>query len=331
MIALMTAHPRQGPDVGIPAWPWAFVGLVTLPLAALGIVIWYGTYGAVGFGDVDWYAASLPALFSDAPLYEPLNLEPHVLHRPAYWNQPPATALLSLVLVLPGGAWVWGTLMAAGVVLGVVLMWPRVGLGGVVLLAPVLLLWRPVVEALVWANVNGLVFGLLAVAWRYPRAAGWAIGIASIIKLIPLMAVLWLVGKRDWRGAAIATGLFVAATLVIVIWKGPATISDFVIVRLNEVVPADAGPGVGFSEAFGLAPVWGYVAAGALLVLALRFASLSVAIVAMLVSVPSLHLHYLTWLLVPLLGAWLPWVVAKVNERAELVHSPLPQTVRPAL
>jgi alpha-1,2-mannosyltransferase len=299
---------------GIPARPWLLLGLVTVPLAVGALVIWYGTQGAIVFGDIDWYATALPRLFSGGPLYDPAMLQAHVLHRPAYWNQAPSTALLSLVLLLPGGAWLWGLLMVAGVLVGIGLMWPRVGLGGAVLLAPVLLTWRPVIEAMAWANVNGLVFGLLAIAWRFPRAAGWAIGIASVIKLIPILAVAWLIGKRDWRNAALAIGLFVGATLVVVAWKGPATLSDFIILRGNEYAPADAGPGVGFTEFLGIAPLWGYLAAGLLTILAFRFASYSLAIVAMLVSVATFHLHYWTWILVPVLGAWLPWIISRLPD-----------------
>jgi hypothetical protein len=219
--------------------------------------------------------------------------------------------------------------MVVGVLVGLGVMWPRVGLGGAVMLAPVLLLWRPVIEAMAWANVNGLVFGLLAIAWRYPRAAGWAIGVASIIKLIPILAVAWLIGKRDWKNASIALGLFVAATLAVVVWKGPATLSDFITLRLNEFAPADAGPGVGFAEFLGVSPVWGYVAAAVLTILAFRFASYSLAIVAMLVSVATFHLHYWTWILVPLLGAWLPWIIARLPDRSRSTADPSPQPVHP--
>jgi hypothetical protein len=315
---------------GIPSWPWALMALVTVPLAALGLVVWYGTQGgAVFLGDVQWFEAALPALFSDAPLYDPSNLQPHFLHNPPYWNQQPATALLSLILLLPGGSVLWGLLVAAGVAVGLIVMWPRVGFGGAVLLVPVLLVWRPVVAVVAWGNGNGLVFGLLAIAWRYPKAAGWAIGIASIVKLIPILAVAWLIGKRDWRNTALGIGLLVAATLVVVVWKGPATISDFITLRVNEFAPADAGPGVGFTELLGVSPVWGYVAAAILTVLALRFASYSLAIVAMLVSVATFHLHYWTWILVPLLGAWLPWIIARLHDRSRSTAERPPRPVQP--
>ena len=200
--------------------------------------------------------------------------------------------------------------MTAGVLLGLALTWPRVGPGGVVLLGPVLLVWPPVIEALAWANINGLVFGLLAIASRIPRAAGWAVGLAAAAKLVPILAIAWLAGRKDWRGVTVAIGVFVAATLVVLAWKGPQTLSDFISLRLNEMPSAGVGAGVGLTSLTGLPQSIAYVAAAVLAALAFRYASLSLAIIAMLLSVTELHMHYLTWLLIPILGIWIPWVIA---------------------
>ena len=129
---------------------------------------------------------------------------------------------------MPGDRWLWGLLMIACVLGGLLLIWPRVGPGGTMLLAPVILAWHPVTSALIWANVNSAVFLLLAIALRFPRAAGAAIGVAAAIKLVPILGVAWLLGKRDWRGATTAVGILLAATLIVMIWKGPTVLSDFV-------------------------------------------------------------------------------------------------------
>jgi hypothetical protein len=177
------------------------------------------------------------------------------------------------------------------------------------LLLPVLVVWLPVPSAMAWANINALVFGLLALAWRFPRAAGWAIGVAAAAKLVPVLGVAWLIGRRDWRNAGIAIGVLFAGTLVVVLWKGPATIGDFVSLRLNELTPPGARPRWNPVELLNL-PDWvAYASAGLLSLLAIRFGSLSLSIVAMLVAVPALHAHYLTWLLVPILGIWVPWML----------------------
>lgn len=209
-------------------------------MAALAFLAFGLTYGFVLFGDAEWYASALPALMSDQPLYDPSKLVRHPLAFPHYWNQPPSTALVSLVQLLPGDRWLWGLLMIACLLGGLLLIWPRVGPGGTMLLAPVILAWHPVTSALVWANVNSAVFLMLAIALRFPRAAGTAIGVAAAIKLVPVLGVAWLVGKRDWRGATTAVGILLAATLIVMIWKGPTTLSDFVQLRLNEFNPTAA-------------------------------------------------------------------------------------------
>lgn len=305
---------QAGSRVGLPLFPWAYLALLTIPLAIAGLIVWYVTGGAIFFGDIDWYRAALPGLTSDLPLYDPAKLLPHVVERPPYWNQAPSTAIFTLVMLLPGGDWTWGFVMVAGVLVGLALIWPRVGPGGAVLLAPVLLLWPPVTHALAWANVNGLVFGLLAVAWRFPRQAGWAIGLAAALKLVPILAVAWLVGRRDWRNVAIAIAIPVAATLIVAAWDGFSTLTDFVVLRFNELPPSE-GPGSwSFAQAVGL-PSWaGFAAALVLTVAAWRLKSFSLSIVAMLVSLTSLHPHYLTWILVPLFGAWLPWLISALRR-----------------
>lgn len=292
----------------IPLWPWGLSAFLTLPLAVAALIMFERVSGFFLFGDAEWYAAAVPALFSDQPLYDPTRLGPHEMSfvGSAYWNQPPSTALFSLLMALPGGRWLWGAIMVAFVLLGLGLLWPRVGLGGTLLLGPVLLVWLPVSSALAWGNINALVFGLLALALRFPRAAGWAIGIAAAAKLVPILGVAWLIGKRDWRSALIALAIPLAATLVVVIWKGPDTVGDFVSLRLNEAHPPGERPRWNPVEILGLPDWLAYASAFVLTLLAIRFASLSLAITAMLMSVPALHAHYLIWLLIPILGIWLP-------------------------
>lgn len=300
---------------GIPLWPAALVGVLTIPLLLAGLVVWYATYGGILFGDVDWYAAGLRGLLSSGPLYDPTKLDPHLLERPAFFDQAPSTALITPLLI-PADGWLWGITMFSTTVVGLALVWPRVGPGGALLLAPVLILWTPVLHALFWANVNGLVFFLLAAAWRFPRIAGVAVGLAAAIKLVPILAIAWLLGQRRWRGAAIALGIPIAATAVVLALKGPETLVDFVVLRLNQSMPPGPHP-----LRWGLAdigiPTWGAtIFAACLTLLAWRFASLSLAVVAMLVSVPVMHAHYWTWLLVPFLGIWMPWLCERLRYRA---------------
>ena len=296
---------------GLPLWPWGLLGILTVPMAALAVIAGR-TYGLVLFGDAEWYASALPALMSNQPLYDPSKLVRHALAFPVYWNQPPSTALVSLVQLLPGDRWLWGGLMVACVLVGLLFIWPRVGLGGTMLLAPVMVAWHPVTSALFWANVNAAVFLMLVIALRFPRAAGAALGVAAAIKLVPVLGVAWLVGKRDWRGVATALGILLAATFIVVIWKGPAVLWDFVQVRLHEFDPTAAEfPRWNPVAWFGL-PDWvAYASAAAIAIAAVARRSYSLSIVAMLASVPSLHDHYLIWLLIPALRIWIPWAIAR--------------------
>lgn len=164
--------------------------------------------------------------------------------------------------------------------------------------------------------MNSAVFLLLAIALRFPRAAGTAIGLAAAIKLVPILGVAWLLGKRDWRGATTAVAILVGATLVVMIWKGPTVVSDFVRLRLNEFDPTVAQyPRWNPLVWFGL-PDWvAYASAAGIAVVGVVRRSYSLSIVAMLVSVPSLHEHYLTWLLIPAICIWIPWAIARTDRR----------------
>jgi hypothetical protein len=205
--------------------------------------------------------------------------------------------------MLPGGKWVWGLLMAGALILGLSLLLPRGKTLWRVLLVAVLISWFPITSALVWANINSLVFLLLALAWRFPGVAGWAIGVAAAAKLVPILGVFWLAGRRDWRGAAIALAVPIAATAVILVWTGPETLIDFVTLRANQWTP-EQGLKWGLVEATGIAPAWALVVGIGVACVAFFRRSFALAVFAMLLSVPVMHAHYFTWALVPMLGVW---------------------------
>jgi Glycosyltransferase family 87 len=278
-------------------------------IAILALIAWVQHIAAPPFGDLAWYANALPALLGDKPLYDPATLQPHPMVAPEYWNQAPSLAPFVLTLVVT--PYIWIVACIGSMAAGFVLIWPRVGAAATLTGVALLLLWEPVRAALWSANVNAMVFGLLAVALRFPRVAGWSIGLAAALKLIPILGVAWLIGKRDWRGAAVAVGVLAAFTSITVIAEGPAVLRDFVVQRLNEYDPHMEGQ-ISL-HAFGFSPWVGYAAAAVLSVLAARFASFSLAVMAMLVSVPNPHNHYWTWLLVPLLGIWVPWLMDRVR------------------
>jgi alpha-1,2-mannosyltransferase len=298
---------------------WRIYGLAAV--AALVVVLvslpsWSTVHPSRLFTDVEWYEQALPALTSDAPLYDPAKLEPHELQPPPFWNQAPSTAFFASFLLLPGGNVLWGVIMAASVIGGLVLVWPRIGLLGTMLLASALVFWFPIVTALTKGNLNALIFLMLAIALRFPRAAGWTIGIAAAAKLAPVLGVAWLLGKRDWRGAAIALAIPILATLVVLVWKGPDTLVDFFVLRANESKLDQQGR-IGVVATLGVSPTVALVLGGLVALLAWWRASFTLAVVAMLISIPVMHSHYWTWLLVPALGIGVPRLLHWVEERSD--------------
>ncbi len=298
---------------------WRIYGLAAV--AALVVVLvslssWTTVDPSRLFTDVEWYQKALPALTSDAPLYDPEKLAPHQLQPPPFWNQAPSTALFASFLLLPEGKLLWGVIMAASVIGGLVLVWPRIGLLGTLLLASALVVWFPIVTALTKGNLNALIFLMLAIALRFPRAAGWAIGVATAAKLAPVLGVAWLLGRRDWRGATIALVIPILATLVVLVWKGPDTLIDFVILRANESKLDQQGR-IGVVTTLGVSPTVGLVLGGIVALLAWWRASFTLAVVAMLISIPVMHSHYWTWLLVPALGIGVPRLMQWVKERRD--------------
>jgi Glycosyltransferase family 87 len=307
----MTAGQREP---GIRLIPWGLLGTLTVPLAIGAMVVWFRIHPPILFGDVAYYASALPALTSDAPLYDPASFQPHTLPPPPFWDQAPSMAVLASVLLLPSGNLIWGLLMAACVVAGLLVMLPRVGGGGVVLIGPVLLVLPPVLEALAWANHSSIAFLALAVALRWPRLAGGAIGIAAAAKLMPIMAVAWLIGRRDWRGVALALAIPAGLTAIAMVLAGPTVVIDFVRVRFAQ----DPLPGV---QRWGLSD-WGvpepitwtlaFITAG----IAAWRASFSLAVLSILLVSPAFHMHYLTMALVPAVGIWIPWAIGRLRTHS---------------
>lgn len=293
--------------------PWGLLGTITVPLAIAATITWFRTHPPILFGDVAYYATALPALVSDAPLYDPASFAPHTLPPPPFWDQAPSMAILAAILLLPGGSVLWGLLMVACVIAGLVIIFPKVGGGGVVLLGPVLLVMPPVLEAMAWANHSSLAFVALAVALRWPRHAGWMIGLATAAKLMPVMMVSWLIGRRDLRGVAVALAIPAVLTGVAMIVAGPTVVVDFIRVRLAQ----EPQPGVmrwGLSD-WGVPEAVTWILALIVAVVAARTASFSFAVLATLLLAPALHMHYLTMPLVPLLLIWIPSSIRWINRR----------------
>jgi Glycosyltransferase family 87 len=302
--------PNQ-PRGGMPVFPWGLLGLVTVPLGILAVVTYFRIFPPIFFGDAEYYATALPALTGNAPLYSAASLQPHVLPPPPFWDQAPSTALFASILLLPGREVVWGLLLVACVVAGIAILMPPLG-GGVVLYAPVVTALPVVLEGTAWGNLNALVFLMIAIAWRWPRHAGWAIGIAAAAKVLPVLLVAWLIGRRDWPGVMVALAIPAAFTGVVVLLTSPSILGDFVRVRLNQqMIP---GWRIGLAD-LGVPPIVAWLIALVVASVAARKASFSLAVLATLLVAPALYLHYWLYALVPALGIWVPWLIRRGDRR----------------
>lgn len=250
------------------------------------------------FGDAAWYARATRALTGSQPLYPREWLGPHVAAWPLGFNLPPADAVFGPIASL--SSTLWGVLMALALVGGLAILWPRLpDPWDIVLLCGVVAYW-PFWSALIWANINSLVFLLLAIAFRWPRQSGWTMGAGAALKAAPVLILAVLVGRREWRQLTIALLTGTALTLAVVAVTGPETLVDFVRVQVHETHPS---LDYGWSADELLPKALAVICALSLAVVAVvRRGSWSWAVAATLVLVPTLWLHYWMWALVPLLG-----------------------------
>jgi len=242
---------------------------------------------------------------------------------------PPFVAVLAMPLAWLSpdsygpAAWVWalgGAVIAVAVVLGVARL---EGLAPTARRALFLLggafAFPPLVAELALGNVHLLLLGLLALAWwgvrrggRHGDAlAGVAIGAASLIKLFPVLLVLWLALTGRWRAAGWA--LFGAAALAVATLPltGVEPWLDYPGVLLNLGPPAYATDALAPAVWLGVvlpplaarAVVLG-LGAAAIAWCALRLderASFGVAVAAAVLVAPVLFQHYLAIMILPLL------------------------------
>lgn len=96
--------------------------------------------------------------------------------------------------------------------------------GDLVLLAMAGLIFPPVYIDLVVGNVNLWLFALLGLAWLgyrsdRPVVLGLAIAAAALVKVFPIVLIVWLIGSRRWR----ALGWVIIGTAAMVVISLPMT------------------------------------------------------------------------------------------------------------
>jgi hypothetical protein len=218
-----------------------------------------------------------------------------------------------LAMVIPALGWppVWFALIALATA---VPMWVGYRVSGPAGLLPAALLIGAWGQQLLNGNAQAFVVALLAVVPFTGSAGAIGLALATMLKLHPALAVVWYVGRREWRPLAWYAGAMAVLTAVQLPWL-PAMVRFY----LEDSTATETIPGMSL-RAIGVVPwIAGTIAVG---VAALWFArgryGWLLATLLQLVALPRILLVNLALLL----AAPLP--------RREAASRELPRPVPPA-
>jgi len=205
-------------------------------------------------------------------------------------NQYRYPPLLAMVIPVLGWPPLWYGLLAASIAATIWLWYRTAGLPG--LLVPALLVgaWG---QQLINGNSQAIVVWLLAITPLTGRAGPAALALATMLKIHPVIGLVWFAGRRDWRALGIYAGVAGALLLVQLPWLG-----DFVRYYLTDPAAAETIPGMSLRAIHPAVWVLGIVVT---LVLAWRYAETRygwlLATVAQIVALPRVLLVNLALLL----------------------------------
>ena len=204
------------------------VRVAAVLVAAAAAVVSHGQYGLRhGFFDLKIYREAMLWWADGNQLYD--FAKPDATQGQLEFTYPPFAAYLLRPLAwLTVGQSIWIFKVVAVACLAVTVWW---------LIRPVADRWRqprwfvftlafvlasglePIREAFSFGQINFVLWALilldlLVLAPRGSRFTGIGIGIATAIKLVPGVFILYLLVSRRWRAAAVASGTAAAATLL---------------------------------------------------------------------------------------------------------------------
>jgi hypothetical protein len=219
----------------------------------------------------------------------------------------PAALLVSPLTILPPAAatWVWlllslGALAAALRLLGVT-DWRVYGL---------VALWSPSISEFQTGNVTAFLVLLVALAWRFRDrrfAPGVAVGLAVAVKLFLWPLGVWLLARRQFAATATAAAIGVAGTLLVLPFTSLSSYLHL-ISRMDARYGSGSYNVVGLTSQLGLGRGGAHLAAWlvglAVLAVAARRRSFTLALAASMVLAPIFWLHYFLLLVVPLALRW---------------------------
>ena len=198
--------------------------------------------------------------------------------------------LLALVIPVLGWPPLWFGLLALATAATIWLWYRTAGLRG--LLVPALLIgaWG---QQLLNGNAQALVVYLLAITPLFARVGPAALALATMLKLHPVIGLVWFAGRRDWRAIVIYT----VASVVLLVPQLP-WLDEFVRYFLNDPGAVETIPGMSLRAVH---PVLWLVAIVIVLVVAWRYAGTRygwmLATVAQLIALPRVLLVNLALLL----------------------------------
>jgi len=144
--------------------------------------------------------------------------------------------LLALVIPVLGWPPLWFGLLAVATAATIWLWYRSAGLRG--LLVPALLIgaWG---QQLLNGNTQALVVYLLAITPLFARVGPAALALATMVKLHPVIGLVWFTGRRDLRAIA----LYAAACAVLLVPQLP-WLDDFVRYVLDDPAAVEIIPGM---------------------------------------------------------------------------------------
>jgi hypothetical protein len=198
--------------------------------------------------------------------------------------------LLAMVIPVLGWPPLWFGLLAVATAATIWLWYRAAGLRG--LLVPALLIgaWG---QQLLNGNAQALMVYLLAITPLFARAGPAALALATMLKIHPVIGLVWFAGRRDWRAIA----LYGAACVVLLLPQLP-WLDDFVNYVLNDPAAVETIPGMSLRA---IHPVLWAVGIVVAIALAWRYAGTRygwlLATVAQLVALPTVLLVNLALLM----------------------------------
>ena len=260
---------------------WAVLVAFYLILGLLGA--WYLSGTTSPGADLATYQRAGEALYTTGNPYAANTGVPEDY----VYRYPP---LLAMVIPFLGWPPLWFTLIGLATIVPMVVGYRVSGPAG---LLPVALLVGAWGQQLLNGNAQAFVVALLAIVPLTRGAGAIGLALATMLKIHPVLAIVWYAGRREWRLLGIYGVAMAVLTLIQLPW-----IPDMIEFYLSDPVATETIPGMSL-RALGVAPwIIGIVAVGiAAFVFARTRYGWLLAILLQLVALPRVLLVNLALLL----------------------------------